>query len=114
MASSPVVINNHPYHDNSSSCSSLEENLVNDQQSRTKKRINDLVLEAKLTQLTNENEILSAKIEILKRRFGQEEQQSSTQTIQSDIDSTTEQSPNSKSSIPIKLCFKQINITLDL
>ena len=127
MASSPVVINNHPYHDTSSSCSSLEENLVNNQskkkkqlnyssqRSRTKKRMNDMVLQTKLTQLTNENEILRAKIEILKRKFGQEEeQQSSIQTIQSDIDPTTEQSAKIKSSMPIKLRFKQLNITSDL
>jgi len=32
--------------------------------------MNDLVLETKLTQLTNENQILRAKIDMLARKFG--------------------------------------------
>jgi vrille protein len=154
MSSSPSVINDHPYHDTSSSCSSLENSeekediLLNHQssrikkdpiycsqrsrnnlsakRSRVKKRMNDLVLETKLTQLTNENEILRAKIEILRKKFDQENQQlfkateqspvlnildqSSIQTTQTPA---TEQSSVNKSSIPIKLRFKLLNITSD-
>jgi hypothetical protein len=88
--------------------------------------MNDLVLETKLTQLTNENEILRAKIEILRKKFDQENQQlfkateqspvlnildqSSIQTTQTPA---TEQSSVNKSSIPIKLRFKLLNITSD-
>jgi vrille protein len=46
-------------------------NNLSAKRSRDKRRMNDLVLETKLTQLTNENEILRAKIEILKRKFDQ-------------------------------------------
>ncbi|CAF5105904.1 unnamed protein product, partial [Rotaria magnacalcarata] len=38
--------------------------------SRVKRRMNDLVLETKLTQLNNENQILRAKIDMLARKFG--------------------------------------------
>jgi hypothetical protein len=89
--------------------------------------MNDLVLETKLTQLSNENEILRAKIEMLTRKFGQENEQlkptilnildqSSIQTNHSAIDPsmiTTEQLALNKSSIPIKLRFKLLNITSD-
>jgi vrille protein len=105
-------------------------NNLSAKRSRDKRRMNDLVLETKLTQLTNENEILRAKIEILKRKFDQEDQQlfqsteqlpvlnildqSSIQTIQSDLDPTTKQLLQNKSLKPIKLRFKLLNITSDL
>jgi vrille protein len=165
MSSLPFVLNNHPYHDtssSSSSCSSLDifpeeylsltkkssrkqcasipdkkkdpiywsqrsKNNLSAQRSRVKRRMNDLVLETKLTQLSNENEILRAKIEMLTRKFGQENEQlkptilnildqSSIQTNHSAIDPsmiTTEQLALNKSSIPIKLRFKLLNITSD-
>lgn len=40
------------------------------QRSRVKRRMNDLVLETKLSQLTNENQVLRAKIDMLARKFG--------------------------------------------
>jgi hypothetical protein len=40
------------------------------QRSRVKRRVNDLVLETKLTHLSNENQILRAKIDMLARKFG--------------------------------------------
>jgi len=168
MSSSPFVINNHPYHDNSSSssCSSLDNlqeeytllnnkssrkqynyipdktkdsiywsqrsrNNLSAKQSRVKRRVNDLVLETKLTQLTNENEILRAKIDMLTRKFGQKNEQlksieqptilnildqSSTEINHLDNNSsvtTTEQLSLKKSSIPIKLRFKLLNIITD-
>ena len=88
MAASPFVINNHLGDDTSSSSSmdmSQKEAVLFDNQSspnlsnktkdstycsqqlRVKRQMNDLVLESKFTQLTNENEILRAKIEMLKR-----------------------------------------------
>ncbi|CAF0929107.1 unnamed protein product [Rotaria sordida] len=185
MSSSPSVVNNHLYHDTSSSSSSLsispscstldtsqeEFILLNDKssqkqydsisndknnsmywsqrsrnnlsakQSRTKRRMNDFVLETKLTQLTNENEILRAKMNMLIRKFGHlisqkdkqfeydeltsDEQptvlnildQSSTQINHSNnhlsLTTTTEQLSLEKSSIPIKWRFKLLNITSD-
>jgi hypothetical protein len=165
MSSSPLVINNHPYHDtsSSSSCSSFDNsqeeytllnnkssrkqhyyisdktkdpiylsqrsrNNLSAKQSRVKRRVNDLVLETKFTQLTNENEILRAKIEMLTRKFGQENEQlklteqptilnildqSSTELNHSNNNSsviTTEQLSLKKSSVPIKLRFKLLNI----
>jgi hypothetical protein len=93
--------------------------------------VNDLVLETKLTQLTNENEILRAKIEMLTRKFGQKNEQlksieqptilnildqSSTEINHLDNNSsvtTIEQLSLKKSSIPIKLRFKLLNIITD-
>ncbi|CAF1447196.1 unnamed protein product [Adineta steineri] len=101
MFSPPVIINNHLYHDtsssSSSSCSSLDSSheefiLLNNkssleqhrsmpdnnkdpryysQQSRVKNRGKDLILETKLIQLANQNEILRAKIDMLTRKFNQ-------------------------------------------
>jgi hypothetical protein len=124
MSSSPLVINNHPYHDtssssssistSSSSCSSpdnsLEEkssrsqrtflpdnqkdpiywsqrsrNNLSAKRSRVKRRMNDLVLETKLTQLNNANEILRAKIDMLTRKFGHVISQEDEQIEQSSV-----------------------------
>jgi len=50
--------------------SQRSKNNLSAKRSRVKRRMNDLVLETKLTQLTNENEILRAKIDMLARKFG--------------------------------------------
>jgi vrille protein len=50
--------------------SQRSKNNLSAKRSRIKRRMNDLVLETKLTQLTNENEILKAKIDMLARKFG--------------------------------------------
>jgi vrille protein len=50
--------------------SQRSKNNLSAKRSRVKRRMNDLVLETKLTQLTNENEILKAKIDMLARKFG--------------------------------------------
>jgi vrille protein len=157
MSSTPFVINNHPYHDtsSSSSCSSFDisqdeymllnnkssrkkcnsisddkkkdpisssqrsRNNLSAKRSRVKRRMNDLVLETKLTQLINENEILRAKIDMLTRKFGEEksiEQQPTVLNIlnQSSIQiNSSEQLSLNKSSIPIKLRFKLLNLTSD-
>lgn len=172
MSLSPSVICNHPYYDSSSSSSSSsssrlnwdipQENfiLLNDpssqkekkspvcryqqttKRSRIKKRMNDVMLESKLKQLSNENEILRAKINMLSKKFGHltsenDEQfefnelttiqqptvlnildQSSTQINHSnqDLSLTTkkEQLSLEKSSIPIKLRLKLLDIKSDL
>jgi hypothetical protein len=102
-------------------------NNLSAKQSRIKRRMNDLVLETKLTKLTNENEVLRAKIDMLTKKFGQENEQlkstvsnlldqSSIQINQSDNDSsvtTAKQLSLNTSSIPIKLRFKLLNITSD-
>ncbi|CAF0846250.1 unnamed protein product [Rotaria sp. Silwood1] len=122
-------------------CSQRSRNNLSAKRSRVKRRMNDFVLETKLTQLTNENEILRAKINMLIRKFGHlisqkdkqfeydkltsNEQptvlnildQSSTQINHSNnnlsLTSTTEQLSLEKSSIPIKWRFKLLNITSD-
>ncbi|CAF2361586.1 unnamed protein product [Rotaria sp. Silwood2] len=60
--------------------SQRSKNNLSAKRSRVKRRMNDLVLETKLTQLNNENQILRAKIDMLARKFGhltnkEEEQQ---------------------------------------
>jgi len=126
MSSSP----NHPYYDtssSSSSCSSLDisqeefnksspkkdskywsqrsKNNLSAKRSRVKRRMNDLVLETKLTQLTNENEILRAKIDMLTRKFGQEKPTVFNQSVNNPSMTTkTEQL-----SLPIKLRFKLLS-----
>jgi len=67
--------------------------------------MNDLVLETKLTQLTNENEILRAKIDMLTRKFGQEKPTVFNQSVNNPSMTTkTEQL-----SLPIKLRFKLLS-----
>jgi len=98
--------------------------------------MNDLVLETKLTQLTNENQILRAKIDMLARKFGhltnkEEEEElekldkkksEQTQVLNlleqsSKSNSTEEQSLIDKPSttlstpMPIKWRFKLFNMT---
>jgi vrille protein len=136
MSSSPLVINNHSYHDTSSStCSSPDislnkksspqisdnkkdpiywsqrsKNNLSAKRSRVKRRMNDLVLETKLTQLNNENEILRAKIDMLTRKFGHltNEQNQQIPKINDSVTTTEE-----LSSMPIKRRFKSLNITSD-
>lgn len=50
--------------------SQRSKNNLSAKRSRVKRRMNDLVLETKLTQLNNENQILKAKIDMLARKFG--------------------------------------------
>ena len=50
--------------------SQRSKNNLSAKRSRVKRRMNDLVLETKLTQLTNENQVLRAKIDMLARKFG--------------------------------------------
>jgi vrille protein len=50
--------------------SQRSKNNLSAKRSRVKRRMNDLVLETKLTQLTNENQILKAKIDMLANKFG--------------------------------------------
>ncbi|CAF3383000.1 unnamed protein product [Rotaria socialis] len=50
--------------------SQRSKNNLSAKRSRVKRRVNDLVLETKLTQLNNENQILRAKIDMLARKFG--------------------------------------------
>ena len=50
--------------------SQRSKNNLSAQRSRVKRRVNDLVLETKVTQLSNENQILRAKIDMLARKFG--------------------------------------------
>lgn len=50
--------------------SQRSKNNLSAQRSRVKRRMNDLVLETKLTQLSNENQVLKAKIDMLARKFG--------------------------------------------
>jgi len=101
------------------SSSQRSKNNLSAKRSRVKRRMNDLVLETKLTQLINENEILRAKIDMLTRKFGEEksiEQQPTVLNIlnQSSIQiNSSEQLSLNKSSIPIKLRFKLLNLTSD-
>jgi basic region leucine zipper protein len=50
--------------------SQRSKNNLSAKRSRVKRRMNDLVLETKVTQLNNENQILRAKIDMLSRKFG--------------------------------------------
>lgn len=50
--------------------SQRSKNNLSAKRSRAKRRMNDLVLETKLTQLNNENQVLKAKIDMLARKFG--------------------------------------------
>lgn len=50
--------------------SQRSKNNLSAQRSRVKRRMNDLVLETKLTELNNENQLLRAKIDMLSRKFG--------------------------------------------
>lgn len=50
--------------------SQRSKNNLSAKRSRVKRRMNDLVLETKLSQLTNENQVLRAKIDMLARKFG--------------------------------------------
>ena len=50
--------------------SQRSKNNLSAQRSRVKRRMNDLVLETKLSQLSNENQVLRAKIDMLARKFG--------------------------------------------
>jgi len=49
---------------------SREKNNNSAKKSREKRRVNDLVLETKLSQLNNENQLLRAKLDMLSRKFG--------------------------------------------
>ncbi|CAF1227958.1 unnamed protein product [Rotaria magnacalcarata] len=117
-------------------------NNFSSKRTRVKRRMNDFVLENKLTKLTNENEILRAKISMLTRKFGhltndKDESlfeydgltstqqptvlnildQSSTQINHSDnnlsLTTTKEQLTLEKCSMPIKWRFKMFNIKSD-
>ncbi|CAF1176418.1 unnamed protein product [Rotaria sordida] len=50
--------------------SQRSKNNLSAKRSRVKRRMNDLVLETKLTQLNHENQLLKAKIDMLARKFG--------------------------------------------
>ncbi|CAF1282592.1 unnamed protein product [Adineta ricciae] len=96
--------------------------------SHSYKHMNGQILESKLTQLMNENEILRAKIDMLTRKYGdlnnpQDElksveqptvssilDQSSRQIHQSDNNSTVMLTEH-LASMPVKLRFKVSNIT---
>lgn len=85
--------------------SQRSKNNLSAKRSRVKRRMNDLVLETKLTQLTNENEILRAKIDMLTRKFGQEKPTVFNQSVNNPSMTTkTEQL-----SLPIKLRFKLLS-----
>jgi vrille protein len=107
-------------------------NTLSAKRSRVKRRMNDLVLETKLTQLTNDNGILRAKIDILTRKFDQLKHdalkssekptvlnildQSSAQIHYSDNDppvTSTEHLSLEKSSMLIKCRFQLLNIASD-
>ena len=105
MSSTPFVINDPSYDETSSSCSSFEEDRQltiqsspilpeknNNEESMDsleqlpmKNRMNDVRLERKLSQLTSENQILRAKIEMLRRKFGDEVQTLFQSTEQSSM-----------------------------
>lgn len=107
--------------------SQRSKNNISAQRSRVKRRVNDLVLETKLTQLSNENQILRAKIDMLAKKFGhltndQETMESSRnllneneklnavdakKTSPSEEDNLLDQSTNSQpSSVPVRWRFK--------
>jgi len=115
--------------------SQRSKNNLSAKRSRVKRRMNDLVLETKLTQLNNENQILRAKIDMLTNKFGhltniEEEQQQQIHNNKSDqtqvlnlleqsskMNSTEEQTLIEKTSttvsspMPIKWRFKLFNMT---
>lgn len=111
--------------------SQRSKNNLSAKRSRVKRRMNDLVLETKLTQLSNENEILKAKIDMLSRKFGHltnkeeeeleklnakistEEKTSVLSSSSSKANPTEEQSLIEKSStpMPIKWRFKLFNMS---
>ena len=107
-------------------------NNLSAKRSRVKRRMNDLVLETKLTQLNNENQILKAKIDMLARKFGHlsntddEEKLSEQKPSSTQVQSLLEQSsqtnlPEEESLLdktttvsapmPIKWRFKLFNMT---
>ncbi|CAF0972785.1 unnamed protein product [Adineta steineri] len=112
--------------------SQRSKNNLSAKRSRVKRRMNDLVLETKVTELNNENEILRAKIDMLARKFGhltndqqqeEEEEKEKLNTNKSDEtqvsnlleQSTEEQSLIDKTTLsspmPIKWRFKLFNMT---
>lgn len=80
-------------------------NNLSAKRSRVKRRMNDLVLETKLTQLSNENEVLKAKIDMLTRKFGQLTNEEQVEV--EPLNTTDESLPSEKASpIPIKWRLK--------
>ncbi|UJR25742.1 hypothetical protein I4U23_007092 [Adineta vaga] len=114
--------------------SQRSKNNLSAKRSRVKRRMNDLVLETKVSQLNNENQILRAKIDMLSKKFGHlsntddedklsENKSNSTQVCnllkqqtQTDLleeetllDKTTPEAVSSP--MPIKWRFKLFNMT---
>ena len=95
--------------------------------SRVKRRVNDFVLENKVSQLSEENEVLRAKIKLLTRKFGnlssqdeeQEELKSTEQPSMSNltdsspptVNHSTERSSLDQTPIPVKWRLKFFNLT---
>jgi vrille protein len=71
--------------------SQRSKNNLSAKRSRVKRRMNDLVLETKLTQLTNENQILRAKIDMLARKFGNLTNKEDEEVILNNNNNKTEQ-----------------------
>ncbi|CAF0855273.1 unnamed protein product [Adineta ricciae] len=107
-------------------------NNLSAKRSRVKRRMNDLVLETKLTQLSTENQILKAKIDMLARKFGHlsntddeeklPEQRSSPAQVQSLLEQSSQANLPEEESLldktttvpapmPIKWRFKLFNMT---
>ena len=95
--------------------------------SRVKRRVNDFVLENKLSQLTEENEVLRAKINLLTRKFGnlssQDEEQDELKSAEQPsmpnltdsppptVNPPTERSPLDQTPMPVKWRLKFFNLT---
>ena len=75
--------------------SQRSKNNLSAKRSRVKRRMNDLVLETKLTQLTNENQVLRAKIDMLARKFGhlnnQDEEEDTNKTEPTEVSNLLDQ-----------------------
>lgn len=111
--------------------SQRSKNNLSAKRSRVKRRMNDLVLETKLTQLTNENQVLRAKIDMLARKFGHLTNEDGTdedakKSEESEVTNLLDPSPPScemktklpeeqtlleKTPMPMKWRFKLFNMT---
>lgn len=96
MSSTPVVTRDNHMNDDIWSSSSSTLNMPYEDELSSKqiiRRMNDSVLlETRLTQLTNENEILRAKIDMLNRRFLN--QTATILDMDPSVSSTTDQRSN--------------------
>lgn len=88
--------------------SQRSKNNLSAKRSRVKRRMNDLVLETKLTQLSNENEVLKAKIDMLTRKFGHLTNQEQAEV--EPLNTSNESSQTEKTSpMPMKWRFKLLS-----